>query len=126
MKTYGIVRLTKDIETHDNYTRCSVAENQYNFKTKEQEGHFWNCVLFGKTAERLANSGLGKGDRFFIEQGEFQNNNYENNEGKTVYATQLIIHNFQFVDAKKPNFNDTVHEKLTERTIDITDETLPF
>lgn len=57
MKVYGVGRLTKDMDI--NYSasgicviKFSLAENIYNYKTKETEAEFYDCVAFGKLAER--------------------------------------------------------------------------
>lgn len=72
MKVYGVGRLTKDMDI--NYSasgicviKFSLAENIYNYKTKETEVEFYNCVAFGKLAERLGNLNIEKGEKLQIE-----------------------------------------------------------
>ena len=102
MRAYGLARLTKDIEkVSDNLYRVSLAENIYNSLTKEQEGHFWNAIAFGKKGEALFNS-VHKGDRINITNSIMKNNNYEV-AGEKKYGTQMVIFDFDFIEKKDTN-----------------------
>ena len=125
MKIYGLVRLTKDPEMGNNVVRLSIAENQYNSATKENEGHFYNAVAFGKTAELL--SKCKKGDRINISQGELSNNNYEK-EGRTIYAMQIKIFGFDYIESKSSTQTEFVKQegqRRQEEDIDV-EPPLPF
>lgn len=130
MRGFGILRLTKDIEERNNVYRLSLVENIYNYSTKENEGHFWNAVAFGKTGERLFNN-VRKGQRINVTVGEFKNNNYEKN-GVQVYSTQLVIREFEFVEPHQRSFSSEeakqVHEDIKPKyePIDVTEDMLPF
>ncbi len=106
MRAYGLARLTKDIEkVSDNLYRVLLAENIYNSQTKEQDGHFWNAIAFGKKGEALFNS-VHKGDRINITNSIMKNNNYEK-DGVMKYGTQMVIFDFDFIEKKGTN-NDQV------------------
>ena len=133
MNSYGILRLTKDVEHRNNVYRIGLAENIYNGSTKENEAHFWNAVAFGKTGERIFNN-CKKGDRIMIKNGRMQNNNYTNRDGEQVYSTQLVIFDFEYVEKRnQPStfssneaqqvYNDVKREYAS---IDVNEDDLPF
>src|SRR6056297_1132967 len=130
MNISDVARITKDLElkhTQDNkpLLRFSVAQNDY-----KKEGHFFNCVAFGKTAELIANY-CHKGDMIYI-QGELWNNNYEKEDGTKVYQDVITVNSIKFIEPKKqekPTFNNQLHneiEKKQDRLDDITEDSLPF
>ena len=137
MRAYGLARLTKDIEkVSDNLYRVSLAENIYNSQTKEQDGHFWNAIAFGKKGEALFNS-VHKGDRINITNSIMKNNNYEK-DGVMKYGTQIVIFDFDFIEKKGTNNGgdfareegkhrqDDFTPKRSTPTIDVSEDDLPF
>ena len=139
MRTYGLARLTKDIEkVTDNLYKLSLAENIYNSQTEEQDGHFWNAIAFGKKGEALFNS-VHKGDRINITNSIMKNNNYEV-AGEKKYGTQMVIFDFDFIE-KKDSYGtganlprqekvnrqqDDFTPKRSTQSIDVSEDDLPF
>ena len=129
-----IGRLTRDIEiryTPNNGTpvsRFTIAVNRIN----KDEADFINCVAFGKTAENLANY-MRKGNQIAV-SGSIRTRNYENNEGKRVYVTEVIANRVMFLERKKEDSEierDQFHNEQEPYGYDgnkmnISDDDLPF
>lgn len=98
-------RLVKDIEIR--YTQNNVAVTQFTlavtrkFKNAngDYESDFINCVAYKSTAELLSKY-TAKGDLVGIE-GRIQTRNYENQEGKQVYVTEIVVDSIDFLQSKK-------------------------
>lgn len=128
-----IGRLTKDPELR--YTPTGIATCGFTLAVdrpvaagKDKEADFLNIVTWQKQAESCANY-LRKG-RLIAVEGRIQIRNYENNEGKRVYVTEIIADNVRFLERgeqqesqSKPN-NDPF--KDDGKPIAITDDDLPF
>ncbi|GGI98100.1 single-stranded DNA-binding protein [Paenibacillus hunanensis] len=100
-----IGRLTKDPELR--YTPAGVAVAQFTlaidrpFKGQdgEREVDFIPVVVWRQLAETCANY-LRKGRLTAIE-GRIQVRNYENNEGKRVYVTEVVADNVRFLESSR-------------------------
>ena len=97
-------RLTKDIElkhTNSNTAYCNftLAVNRRFSKEGQQEADFINCQSWGKTAETLVKY-VGKG-RQIAASGRIQTRNWDDNEGKRHFATEIVVEEFYFADSKK-------------------------
>jgi single-strand DNA-binding protein len=101
-----IGRLTKDPELR--YTPAGVAVTQFtlaidrpfsNQQTKEKEADFINIVTWRQLAETCANY-LRKG-RLTAVEGRLQVRNYDNNEGRKVYVTEVVADNVRFLESSK-------------------------
>jgi len=99
-----IGRLTRDPELR--YTPAGVAVTQFtlavdrpftNQQTKEREADFIPVVTWRQLAENCANY-LRKG-RLAAVEGRIQIRNYENNEGRKVYVTEVIADNVKFLES---------------------------
>ncbi|OXM14496.1 single-stranded DNA-binding protein [Paenibacillus herberti] len=98
-----IGRLTKDPELR--YTPAGVAVTQFtlavdrpfNSQSGEREADFIPIVTWRQLAETCANY-LRKG-RLTAVEGRMQVRNYENNEGKRVYVTEIIADNVRFLES---------------------------
>jgi single-strand DNA-binding protein len=100
-----IGRLTKDPELR--YTPAGVAVAQFTLavdrsfsKDKDQgerEADFIPVVTWRQLAETCANY-LRKG-RLAAVEGRMQVRNYENNEGRRVYVTEVIADNVRFLES---------------------------
>ncbi|MBP1994623.1 single-stranded DNA-binding protein [Paenibacillus eucommiae] len=99
-----IGRLTRDPELR--YTPAGVAVTQFtlavdrpfaNSQTKEREADFINIVTWRQLAETCANY-LRKG-RLAAVEGRMQVRNYDNNEGRKVYVTEVIADNVRFLES---------------------------
>lgn len=98
-------RLTKNVElrqtsTGKEMTYFTLAVNR-NFKNEQgvQTADFIVCVAFGKTAENMARF-LSKGSLISVE-GRISTRNFQDNDGKTVYVTEVIVGNVTFLESKK-------------------------
>jgi single-strand DNA-binding protein len=136
-----IGRLTKDPELR--YTPAGVAVTQFTLaidrpfsgsQGKEKETDFINIVTWRQLAETCSNY-LRKG-RLTAVEGRLQVRNYDNNEGRKVYVTEVIADNVRFLEsnkADKPESNPQQNRSQNQdpflddgKPIDISDDDLPF
>ncbi|MFS1510958.1 single-stranded DNA-binding protein [Chengkuizengella sp. SCS-71B] len=143
-----IGRLTKDPELR--YTPSGVAVTQFTLAVDrpftngqgQREADFINIVTWRKLAETCANY-LRKG-RLTAVEGRIQVRNYENNEGRRVYVTEIVADNVRFLESansqrddqhnqdpgmpveptRKPMNQDPFSDD--SKPIDISDDDLPF
>ena len=112
-KAILIGRLTRDPELR--YTSSNRAVCQFtvaidrpftNQTTGEREADFINVVAWDKTGENIGKY-MTKG-RLIAVEGRIQTRNYDNNEGRKVYVTEVIASNVQFLESKNstPNNNN--------------------
>ena len=106
------------------------------FKREGQpDSDFFNVTVFAGGAV-FAEKYLKKGTKICLE-GELQNNNYENKEGKMVYRDHIIASNQEFAESKAasernagaaaPSGNTPKAEaKDEEPFMELDDEELPF
>ena len=104
-----IGRLTNNLElrqtsTGKSMTYFTLAVNRV-FKNEQgvSEADFINCVAFGKQAENMARY-LGKGSLISVE-GRISTRNFQGNDGKTVYVTEVVVGNVTFLETKKQQTN---------------------
>ncbi|EMY4650900.1 single-stranded DNA-binding protein [Listeria monocytogenes] len=98
-------RLTKDPELR--YTPAGVAVATFTLAVNrpfkngqgEQEADFIQCVVWRKPAENVANF-LKKGSLTGVD-GRVQTRNYEGNDGKRVYVTEIVVESVQFLEPKQ-------------------------
>jgi single-strand DNA-binding protein len=98
-----IGRLTRDPELR--YTPAGVAVTQFTLAVDrpfssqggEREADFINIVTWRQLAETCANY-LRKG-RLTAVEGRMQVRNYENNEGRKVYVTEVVADNVRFLES---------------------------
>jgi single-strand DNA-binding protein len=64
-----------------------------------RDADFINCVVWRKPAENTANF-LRKGSLAGVE-GRIQTRNYEGQDGKKVYVTEVVADSVQFLEPKK-------------------------
>lgn len=101
-------RLTKDVELKligdRPLAEFSLAVNR-RFKNAqgERETDFFNCKLWGKTAETLQQHTI-KGQQLLV-SGRVENRTFVNQEGQNVKFTEVIVEEFDFVE-KSPNQNN--------------------
>lgn len=97
-------RLTKDPELR--YTPSGVAVATFTLAVNrtfqnqqgEREADFINCVVWRKQAENAANF-LKKGSLAGVD-GRLQTRNYEGQDGKRVYVTEVVAEGVQFLEPK--------------------------
>ncbi|MBM4761502.1 single-stranded DNA-binding protein [Bacillus sp. B15-48] len=97
-------RLTRDPElkfTNDGkaFTSITLAvTRQFRNGNGELDSDFVQCILWRKTAENTALY-CQKGSVIGV-IGRIQTRNYENQEGKRVYVTEVVAENVQFLSKK--------------------------
>lgn len=64
-----------------------------------QDADFIRCKAFGKTAE-LINQYQHKGNRLGV-VGTIQTGSYQNQQGQTVYTTDILVNRCEFLESKK-------------------------
>ena len=126
-KAFLIGRLTKDPEvrhTQSGMACCQItlAVNRPKQKDKEQEADFINVIVWDKQGENLAKYQT-KGNQIAVE-GRIQTRNYENNEGKKVYVTEVVASNVMYLDSKKEtsgqqNEQETTTQSDANTTVDV-------
>lgn len=97
-------RLTRDPELR--YTPQNKAVATFtlavnrNFKNQngDREADFINCILWNQPAENLAN--WAKKGTLIGVTGRIQTRNYENQQGQSVYVTEVIANNFQILESR--------------------------
>lgn len=127
----GIGRLTRDPELR--YTTTGIATCSFTLavdrpfqKDGEREADFIPVVTWRQLAETCANY-LRKG-RLTAVEGRIQTRNYENNEGKRVYVTEVIADNVRFLERAEGGGNASARDQFTNdgKPVDISDSDLPF
>ncbi|MDY0404134.1 single-stranded DNA-binding protein [Virgibacillus sp. 179-BFC.A HS] len=97
-------RLTKDPDLR--YTPSGVAVANFTVAcnrpfTNQQgnrEADFINCVIWRRPAENLANY-MKKGSLIGVD-GRIQTRNFEGQDGKRVYVTEVVADSVQFLESK--------------------------
>ena len=141
-------RLTRDPEL--SYTQNGTARLTFTLAVNrrfanqqgEHEADFIKCVVWRKAAETVAQY-VHKGSQLGVD-GTIQTSNYTNDEGKTVYLTQVNVESFSFLDSKNKTEQSNNPVSATssyktessavedpfdpniDGTIDISSEDLPF
>lgn len=130
-----IGRLAKDPDLR--YTPTGVAvcnftlavDRQFS-KDGEKEADFIPIVAWKQTAEASANY-LRKGHKAAV-VGRIHTRNYENNEGRRIYVTEVHADTVKFLEPKEngnqnppPRNNDKIFPD-EGKPIDISDDDLPF
>lgn len=98
-------RLTRPIEVHytqgdNSLAMCNlnVAVDRKFKKDGQPTADFINCKAFGKTAEFIGKY-FDKGNRIGL-TGSIQTGSYKNKDGNTVYTTDVIVNEVEFVESK--------------------------
>lgn len=131
-----IGRPTRDPEL--TYTPAGVAvtkfilavDRPFTSQGGEKEADFIPIVVWRQLAETVANY-LRKGKLSAVE-GRIQVRNYENNEGKRVYVTEVIADNVRFLESghagSQSNATNSNKDPFSDdgKPIDISDDDLPF
>lgn len=110
-KVILIGRLTKDPElryTSSNVPTASFSlavDRNFTNQNGEREADFINIVVWRKQAENCKNY-LSKGSQVAVE-GRIQTRNYDGQDGKKVYVTEVIADNVQFLGTKGSNSSNS-------------------
>lgn len=125
-KVIMIGRLTSDPKI---YTGDSGSSARYTlavdrrFKNGDQEADFIPCVTFGRSAE-FAEKYLKKGTKIAI-VGRIQTGKYTNQEGKTVFTTDVVVEEQEFAESKQQAQQNEA-ASITEGFAPSIDDELPF
>ena|SRR5690625_2961345 len=136
----GIGRTTKDIDLRYSQNGTAIANFTIAITRRfdKEKTDFIRCIAFKKTAELIAQY-VKKGNQIGIE-GSIQTGSYQDKEGKTVYTTDVIVNNVQFLESKNNSqpkqqqrvdvYNNEVKKASAFENegsqIDIDDDSLPF
>lgn len=141
-------RLTKDPDLR--YTGSGVAVANftiaincpYKNSNGERDADFINCVIWREAAENINNL-CSKGMMIGV-TGRIQTRTYEDNDGKTIFVTEVYTDNFQILEKREQtqsqntqsNLQETIHNQQRQQnngsfdssdsSINITDNDLPF
>jgi len=110
-RTVLVGRLTKDPELRHTQSNKAVATFTIavnrNFKNAngEYEADFINIVAWGNQAETIKQY-VFKGHQIGID-GRMQTRNYEANDSRRVYVTEVVAESFTFLEPKKEQTQNT-------------------
>ena len=88
--------------------RLAVNRNFTN-ANGEREADFINCQAWRGTAEVIANN-LNKGSLIGVE-GRIQTRNYQDNDNKTVYITEVVVDTVTFLESRAESQNNNNQQK---------------
>ncbi|RLQ93980.1 single-stranded DNA-binding protein [Falsibacillus albus] len=100
-------RLTKDPELRFTPNGVAVAtftlavNRSFTNQQGDREADFINCVVWRRPAENVANF-LKKGSLAGVD-GRIQTRNFEGQDGKRVYITEVVAESVQFLEPKNSN-----------------------
>lgn len=104
-------RLTKDPETKTttNDTKVCTFSIAVNRRfSKENEADFINCTAWRQTAEFI-HKYFKKGQEICI-RGSLQVRKWEDKDGNTRYATDVVVENAEFCGSKKENQTNAIDD----------------
>lgn len=123
-------RLTKepDLRTTTNGTSVIAftlaCDRDYQTGGSERQTDWINCVAWRSTAEFISKY-FHKGSMIVV-NGSIQTRNYEDREGKTRQATELVVGNVWFGESKKSAEPTAEEPKPTFTDLGDDDGDLPF
>lgn len=104
--------------------RFTVACNRRIKKEGEQSADFIQCIAFGKTGEFI--------ERYFFKgmaigvSGRIQTGSYKNKDDQTVYTTEVVAEEVEFVESKNTNNSDAKKDDSFMNIPEQIEEELPF
>lgn len=129
-------RLTKEPEIRvtnsgKKVVSFTLAVNR-NFKNAngEVDADFINCVLWGESTQNFVTY-VHKGSLIGID-GRIQTRNYEDNDGKRVYVTEVLVERFTFLEKKDAGYNlesrgfTDNSTTIPSENLNLSDDDLPF
>jgi single-strand DNA-binding protein len=113
-----IGRATKDFELRYTPNGVAVANGTIAVdrpvaQGKEKETDFINLQAWKQLAETAANY-IRKGHKFAVE-GRIQVRNYDNNEGRRVYVTEVVAERLDFLEPKSDNHTSQTSGQSADR-----------
>lgn len=115
-KVVLIGRLTRDPELR--YTSSNIASATFSLAVNRsfqnqngvREADFINIVMWRKQAE-TAKKYLTKGSLIAVE-GRIQTRNYDGQDGRKVYVTEVVADSFEFLESKGQRANVTMSSDI--------------
>ena len=100
-----IGRITKELDlrktpTGKDVVAFTLACNRNKTADGKEEADFINCVAWNNTA-KLLHQYCGKGSLIAV-SGRIHTRNYDDQNGRKVYVTEILVETMQFLDSKKP------------------------
>ena len=120
------VRYGQSAEGSTAIARYRLAVDRKFHREGEQAADFINCVAFGKQGE-FVEKYLHKGTKILV-TGRIQSGSYKNNDGKTVYTTDVVVEEHEFCESKQsdtPKVNTKVNDGFMNLE-ELDDSELPF
>lgn len=127
-------RFTKDPELRygaDNkiaVARFNLAvDRRFKNEKDNQNADFISCIAFNKTAE-FVNKYFAKGQRIGL-TGRIQTGSYKNKDNQTVYTTDVIAEQVEFVESKSDSMGyagNSDSDDFLRVPDNVEDEGLPF
>ncbi|MGM0020261.1 single-strand DNA-binding protein [Enterococcus sp. DIV0609] len=130
-------RLTKEVDLkytpkgNATGTFILAVNRNYTNANGEREADYIRCVIWRKAAETLAKF-TGKGSLIGI-NGRLQTRNYQNQQGQTMYVTEVLVTDFYLLESKEVNeqrakaiTNNQLEQSTLENDVQISDSDLPF
>ena len=97
--------------------QINVAISRPVAQGSEPQTDFINVVVWNKQAENVARY-LSKGRQIAIE-GRIQTRNYDNNEGKRTYVTEVIASNVEFLGSANDNRTNNTMDNFNDNPFDV-------
>ena len=103
-KAILVGRMVRDPEprsTANGVSVCSftvACDRRFVKQGEERSADFINCIAWRKTGESIAQY-FKKGDRIGLE-GSIQTRSWTDNDGKTRYATEIVVEQWEFAQSK--------------------------
>lgn len=132
-KVILIGRLTKDPVVTYNGELCvakyTLAVDRRFKRDGENGADFINCTAFKKAGE-FAEKFFYKGLKIAVD-GRIQTGSYEDRNGNTIYTTDVIVENQEFVESKSASATPQAEPKAQpmddeNEFMDVDDSKLPF
>lgn len=134
-KWIGMGRLTRDPEVRYSQGENPIAVARYSMavdrKRKvegQQSADFINLVSLGRQGE-FVEKYLKKGMKIVV-AGRIQTRSYQNEEGRTIYITEIATEEVEFAESKKANESNVAAAGTNADGFmnidDVLDEELPF
>ncbi|MCF0111175.1 MAG: single-stranded DNA-binding protein [Erysipelotrichaceae bacterium] len=115
-------------------TSFTIAVNRRAVKGQEQPADFIPCVAWQKTAEIVAQYAR-KGTQVGVD-GRIQTRNYDGQDGKKVYVTEVVVDNFSLLGSKngttesRPSMSyepsEPAYDDFGTPSLDVSSDDLPF
>ena len=121
-KVFLIGRLSRDPELRHTTSgmpvcQINVAISRPVSQGSEPQTDFINVVVWNKQAENVARY-LSKGRQIAVE-GRIQTRNYDNNEGKRTYVTEVIASNVEFLGSANDNRSNNTVDSFNDNPFDV-------